>query len=91
MVYWEFTIAVVVYGLYKCFYNLYLHPLSGYPGPKLVALGSRYEFYHDVIRDGLFLWEIEKMHHQYGKIGFMKNLWVAKAIYCAFCRLHSSN
>lgn len=62
--------AVVVltsYCICKCLYNLYLHPLSKFPGPKLAAIGFFYEFYYDVIKDGLYLWEIERMHRKYGK------------------------
>lgn len=62
--------AVVVLAWYiicKCLYNLYFHPLSKFPGPKLAAIGFLYEFYYDVIKDGTYLWEIEKMHRRYGK------------------------
>ena len=58
----------VIYFLATCFYNLYLHPLRKIPGPKLAAIGPYLEFYHEVIRDGQYLWEIAKMHDKYGKI-----------------------
>jgi hypothetical protein len=58
----------VIYFLTTCFYNLYLHPLRKIPGPKLAAIGPYLEFYHEVIRDGQYLWEIAKMHEKYGKI-----------------------
>ena len=32
----------------------------------LTAATNLYAFYHDVIRQGLYIWEIEKMHKQYG-------------------------
>lgn len=57
-------------SLYFCLrslYRLYLHPLSQFPGPRLAAITHGYEFYHDVIRHGMYIWEIEKMHQQYGK------------------------
>ena len=53
--------------LFNCFYNVYLHPLSKVPGSKLAALGDFYEFYYDVIKDGTYIWEIERMHHEYGR------------------------
>lgn len=64
-----FTAVVVLtcYCICTCLYNLYLHPLSKFPGPKLAAIGFFYEFYYDVIKDGLYLWEIERMHRKYGK------------------------
>jgi hypothetical protein len=60
--------AVVLVSVFvlRCFYNLYLHPLSRIPGPKLAALGGFYEFWYDVVRDGQYLWQIEKMHNKYG-------------------------
>lgn len=62
------TVALLsCYCVLKCIYNILFHPLSHIPGPKLAAMGSFYEFYFDVIKDGTYLWEIEKMHEQYGK------------------------
>lgn len=51
----------------KSLYRLYLHPLRHFPGPKLAAITHGCEFYHDVVRHGMYIWEIEKMHQQYGK------------------------
>ncbi|KAJ2991087.1 hypothetical protein NUW58_g2650 [Xylaria curta] len=36
--------------------------------PKLAAISRAYEFYHDAIRNGMYIWEIEKMHEQYGPV-----------------------
>lgn len=47
-------------------YRLYAHPLSGFPGPKLAAVTFLYEFYYDVVKSGMYLWEIERMHEKYG-------------------------
>lgn len=54
------------YRLAKAVYNLYFHPLHKFPGPKLAAATHAYEFYYSIVRDGEFIWEIEKMHKQYG-------------------------
>lgn len=51
-------------------YNIWFHPLAKFPGPKIAVIGPWYEFYHDVIRDGRYLWKIEKMHEIYGKYLF---------------------
>ncbi|KEY67210.1 Sat11 [Stachybotrys chartarum IBT 7711] len=56
------------YLLCICFYNIYLHPLRHIPGSKLAVMGPYLEFYHEVIRQGQYLWEIEKMHDKYGPI-----------------------
>ena len=47
-------------------YRLYYHPLAKFPGPKLAALTGWYEFYHDIVRRGYFLWKIRDLHDQYG-------------------------
>ncbi|KAJ5491962.1 Cytochrome P450 [Penicillium expansum] len=49
-------------------YHLYFHPLSRFPGPKLAAATFLYEFYYDVIKSGMYIWEIERMHEKYGPI-----------------------
>ncbi|KAI0120648.1 cytochrome protein [Xylariales sp. AK1849] len=60
--------AFIAYIFLRAVYNLYLHPLRNFPGPKLAAVGPFHEFYHDVIRDGMFMWEVERMHQIYGPI-----------------------
>lgn len=55
------------YFVLRSVYRLYFHDLCHIPGPKLAAITHGYEFYHDVIRNGVYIWEIEKMHQQYGK------------------------
>ena len=64
---WMAVAAFTCYCVCKCLYNIYFHPLSKIPGPKLAVMGSLYEFYYDVVKDGTYLWEIEKMHRKYGK------------------------
>lgn len=54
------------YVFFRIIYDLFLHPLRKFPGPKMAAVGSFYEFYYDVIKDGTYIWEIEKMHKKYG-------------------------
>ncbi|KAH6609162.1 benzoate 4-monooxygenase cytochrome p450 [Trichoderma cornu-damae] len=64
-------LAIAALGAYICLrtvYRLYLHPLSHIPGPKLTACTHLYEFFYNIVRPGLFLFEIEKMHQQYGPI-----------------------
>ncbi|RFU73920.1 benzoate 4-monooxygenase cytochrome p450 [Trichoderma arundinaceum] len=64
-------LALAGMGAYLCLrtvYRLYLHPLSHIPGPKLAACTHLYEFFYNVVRPGMFLFEIEKMHQQYGPI-----------------------
>ncbi|KAL5610623.1 hypothetical protein FOBRF1_006740 [Fusarium oxysporum] len=56
------------YLVCKAIYNVFFHPLSKFPGPKIAAIGSYYEFYHDVFKDGTYLWKIEEMHRKYGPI-----------------------
>lgn len=60
--------AFAIYVVARCIYDLFFHPLRNFPGPKRAAIWSFYEFYYDVIKDGTYLWEIEKMHQKYGTV-----------------------
>ena len=55
----------VIYGV---IYRLKLSPIAKFPGPRLAALTGAYEFYFDVIKKGMYIWEIEKMHQRYGQL-----------------------
>ena len=56
----------LLYLLIGGIYRLTLHPLAKFPGPKLAALTSWYEFYHDVIHRGCFIWKLQELHDRYG-------------------------
>ncbi|OJZ89330.1 hypothetical protein ASPFODRAFT_58058 [Aspergillus luchuensis CBS 106.47] len=47
-------------------------PLAKFPGPLLAAATELYEFYYDVIRDGQFVWHIERLHQKYGPVVCIK-------------------
>lgn len=59
-------IGYTAYLIALAVYRLYLSPLAKFPGPKLAALTSWYEFYHDVFRHGKYTFEIADMHKAYG-------------------------
>ncbi|TLD33744.1 hypothetical protein PspLS_00227 [Pyricularia sp. CBS 133598] len=61
------SIALLVYFLIlKPFYNVYLHPLSSYPGPKLWAI-SRIPWHYTNLH-GRISWRIREMHDRYGPV-----------------------
>lgn len=66
---WLALVGIASFYVLRSIYRLYFHPLSGIPGPKLAAVTHLYEFYYDVIIHGRFLFQIEKMHQQYGRQG----------------------
>jgi cytochrome b subunit of formate dehydrogenase len=49
--------------------RLYFSPLSAFPGPKLAAMTSLYEFYWNVIRGGQFTLHFQDLHSRYGRPG----------------------
>lgn len=57
----------IVCVLCGAIYRLYFSPIAGFPGPKLAALTYWYEFYYDVVKDGQYLFQIEKLHKRYGR------------------------
>jgi hypothetical protein len=61
-----FLICIIVNILWRVIYNLYFHPLSKFPGPKIAAITPLYEYYFDLFKHGMYIWEIEKMHAKYG-------------------------
>lgn len=49
-------------------YRLFFSQLAAFPGPRLAAATSWYEFFYDVLSKGKYLFEIEKMHRAYGAL-----------------------
>jgi hypothetical protein len=61
-------IAVTAWTLYGVYWRLYLSPVAKFPGRKLAAATFWYEFYYDVVKGGVYVYEIEKMHKEFGPI-----------------------
>ena len=57
----------ILYLVSLIVYRVYFHPLSHFPGPKLAAVTDLYEQYFDVVKRGVWIWEIERMHKVYSK------------------------
>ncbi|KAL9045863.1 MAG: hypothetical protein Q9214_001167 [Letrouitia sp. 1 TL-2023] len=60
--------ALILYLLALSIYRLTSHPLAKFPGPKIAAATSWYEFYYDWWLQGQYIFEIERMHNKYGPI-----------------------
>lgn len=60
--------GILAYIVVGAIYRLYFHPLSKFPGPKLAAITHLYEFYFNLVKGGMFIWEIERMHEKYGTV-----------------------
>ena len=61
------VIGLATYLILGAVYRLFFHPLSKFPGPKLAALTTWYEGYYDVVKAGRYVFQIGKMHDQYGE------------------------
>lgn len=59
-------IALATYAVYGAYWRLYLSPIAKFPCRKLAALTFWYEFYYDVVKGGVYVYEIEKMHKELG-------------------------
>ena len=59
-------LVLLLHRMAKVIYNLHFHPLAKFPGPRLAAAAHLYEFYWSVLRDGEFIWAMERMHKKYG-------------------------
>jgi hypothetical protein len=62
------VLVVVCWISFRCYYQLYLHPLSSFPGPRIAALTEWYGFYFDVIQHGAFLRHKNTLHNIYGQL-----------------------
>jgi hypothetical protein len=59
--------SFITYSIGLVVYRLYFHPLRNFPGSKICAATLWYDFYYDCVRRGTLIWQIEKLHKQYGK------------------------
>ena len=64
-----FFVALVAFAVYRlaiiC-YRVFFHPLRQIPGPKIAAITTLYESYHDLIKGGQFSIKVRELHRQYG-------------------------
>ena len=50
-------------------YRLYFSPLAKFPGRKLAIITAWYETYYQIGKEGKYVYEIQKMHEEYGESG----------------------
>ncbi|KAI1335896.1 putative cytochrome P450 [Xylariaceae sp. FL0016] len=62
-----FGVFLVQY-IFRIIYRLWFSPLAGFPGPRLAAMTSLYEFYFDYFKQAKYCFKIEEMHRTYGPI-----------------------
>ncbi|KAH9055044.1 putative P450 monooxygenase [Lactarius vividus] len=61
-------VTILAYSAWRVVYNLYFHPLSHFPGPKLAACSRLWLAYRELIR-GHSLGDLRvELHRQYGEI-----------------------
>jgi hypothetical protein len=54
--------SIITYVASICISRLYFHSLAKSPGPWLAAVATWYEGYYDIIHQGRYIFEVEKMH-----------------------------
>ena len=60
-------VLFLVYTIVVVLYRLSFHPLARFPGPKLAAATSLYEFYWNVVKDGTATHKRKEWHEKYGQ------------------------
>lgn len=61
-------LAFLTWLVIQAIANLYLHPLSAFPGPPVAAITGLYKAYIDIVAQSSFVHTLEKLHRQYGAI-----------------------
>jgi hypothetical protein len=61
------AVVSVAYTIIVVAHRLFFSPLAKFPGPKIAAITTWYEFYHDYFRRGKYVFKIKEMHDQYGE------------------------
>lgn len=62
-------LSYIVYIAVAAIYNLYFHPLSGYPcDPLAISLPSVARFHRIVFRPSAYVFELEKLHKTHGPV-----------------------
>lgn len=66
--------SLILYWLYLVIYRLYFAPVARFPGPKLAAITYLYEFYHDRLFAGRYVFKIQELHKQYGQLQYFHQI-----------------
>ncbi|KAK1985684.1 trichothecene C-15 hydroxylase [Colletotrichum cereale] len=64
---WIIFALFLLYRIYRIIYNLYFHPLSKVPGPKLYAISWIPRLWHQQVR-GTHWKDLVALHEKYGRI-----------------------
>jgi len=59
-------VFIALYYVLRTVYRLTLHPLAGFPGPKLAAVSNLYAMSYDLPLRSSFLKKLPQLHDQYG-------------------------
>jgi hypothetical protein len=60
-------LLVVSLGVTLAIRQIFYHPLSKFPGPRLAALTPLYKTYYEVFRGGELLRRIQELHNMHGE------------------------
>ncbi|GME32624.1 uncharacterized protein LAJ45_07093 [Neofusicoccum parvum] len=58
--------CTLFYYIVRTIYNLYFHPLSKFPGPKIATFGEGYICW--LTYKGQFTWDVDALHRKYGPV-----------------------
>lgn len=59
--------AATVYLSLLVLYRLLFSPIARFPGPKLAAATEWYEFYYQLVQNGQWGRQVDRLHDQYGE------------------------
>ena len=59
-------ITFLIYTILLVIYRVYFSPIAKFPGPKLASATVWYEFYYQIVKNGQWGNQVEKLHEKYG-------------------------
>lgn len=62
------VVAWTVHRTWKLLYDIYLHPLKTFPGPRVAAATAWYETWQELILNRCWIDVLQELHKQYGEV-----------------------
>ena len=66
LIFWTLSLAWLVLGFFRLFYNVFFHPLRVFPGPPAAKATTWWKTYIEVMKQESMTDVLYKLHKQFG-------------------------